>query len=52
METRHINKNIHYFCKMRPIQSIFGIGFTSSAVPLEWFVCYVDEEHYKVEVNY
>ena len=52
METRHINKNIHYFCKMRPIQSIFGIGFTSSSDPLEWFECYVDEERYTVEDNY
>lgn len=48
----HINKDIHYFCKMRPIQSIFGIGFTSSSDALEWFECYVDEERYKVEDNY
>ena len=48
----HINKNIHYFCKMRPIQSIFGIGFTSSSDALEWFECYVDEERYKVGDNY
>lgn len=45
----HINKDIHYFCKMRPIQSIFGIAFTSSSDELEWFECYVDEERYKVE---
>ena len=48
----HINKDIHYFCKMRPTQSIFGIGFTSSSDALEWFECYVDEERYKVEDNY
>lgn len=48
----HINKDIHYFCLMRPIQSIFGISFTSSSDELEWFECYVDEERYKVEDNY
>lgn len=48
----HINKDIHYFCLMRPIQSIFGIGFTSSSDASEWFECYVDEEQYKVEDNY
>ena len=48
----HINKDIHYFCMMRPIQSIFGIGFTSSSDALEWFECYVDEGEYKVEDNY
>lgn len=48
----HINKDVHYFCKMRPIQSLFGIGFTSSSDELEWFECYVDEERYKVEDNY
>ena len=42
----HINKDIHYFCKMRPIQSLFGISFTSSSDELEWFECYVDEEGY------
>ena len=48
----HINKDIHYFCMMRPIQSIFGIAFTSSSDASEWFECYVDEEQYKVEDNY
>lgn len=50
--SNNINKDIHYFCLMRPIQSIFGIGFTSSSDALEWFECYVDEERYKVEDNY
>lgn len=50
--SNHINKDIHYFCNMRPIQSIFGIGFTSSSDAFEWFECYVDEEIYKVEDNY
>lgn len=50
--SNHINKDIHYFCMMRPIQSIFGIAFTSSSDALEWFECYVDEERYKVEDNY
>lgn len=50
--SNHINKDIHYFCKMRPIESIFGISFTSSSDELEWFECYVDEERYKVEDNY
>ena len=48
----HINKDIHYFCMMRPIQSLFGISFTSSSDELEWFECYVDEERYKVADNY
>ena len=48
----HINKDIHYFCLMRPIQSFFGIGFTSSSDEPEWIECYVDEETYKVEDNY
>lgn len=50
--SNNINKDIHYFCLMRPTQSIFGIGFTSSSDALEWFECYVDEERYKVEDNY
>lgn len=50
--SNHINKDIHYFCKMKPIQSIFGIAFTASSDALEWFECYVDEERYKVEDNY
>lgn len=48
----HINKDIHYFCLMRPIESFFGISFTSSLDEPEWFECYVDEERYKVEDNY
>lgn len=48
----NINTEIHYFCKMRPTQSIFGIGFTSSSDELEWFECYVDETRYKVENGY
>lgn len=50
--TNNINKDIHYFCLMRPTQSILGISFTSSSDELEWFECYVDEERYKVEDNY
>lgn len=49
---QNINKNIHYFCKMRPIQSFLGISFTSSSDELEWFECYVDEDRYKVDDNY
>ncbi len=48
----HINKDIHYFCLMRPIQSLFGIGFTCSSDALEWFECEVVEDRYKVEDNY
>ena len=50
--SNHINKDIHYFCLMRPIQSIFGISFTSSLDELEWVECYVDEERYKVDDGY
>ena len=50
--SNHINKDIHYFCMMRSIQSISKIRFTSSSNSLEWFECYVDEEQYKVEDNY
>lgn len=50
--SNHINRDTHYFCLMRPIQSLFGIGFTSSSDALEWFECYVDEERYKVEDGY
>ena len=50
---RQINKDIHYFCLMRPIQPLFGgFGFTSSLDAEEWFECYVDEERYKVDDNY
>lgn len=49
----HINKDIHYFCLMRPINTFMGmISFTSSDDPLMWFECYVDEECYKVDDNY
>ena len=49
----HINKDIHYFCLMRPINTFMGmISFTSSDDPLMWFECYIDEEHYKVDDNY
>ena len=48
----HINKDIHYFCLMRPIQYVFGLAFTSSSDELEWVECYVDEERYKVEDSY
>lgn len=52
---RHINKDIHYFCLMHPIDTTFacfGISFTSSSDEPLWFECYVDEERYKVEDNY
>lgn len=50
---RQINKDIHYFCLMRPIEPLFGgFGFTSSLDEEEWFECYVDEERYKVDDNY
>lgn len=49
---RHINKDIHYFCLMQPIQSIFGIAFGCSSDNFEWFECFVDEERYKVDDNY
>ena len=50
---RQINKDIHYFCLMRPIIPLFGgFGFTSSLDAEEWFECYVDEERYKVDDNY
>lgn len=52
MNSNHINRDIHYFCKMRPTQSIFGISFTSSSDEPEWFECYVDEKRYKVADNY
>ena len=49
---KHINKEIHYFCLMRPIQRILNVAFTNSSDELEWFECYVDEERYKVDDNY
>lgn len=52
---RHINKDIHYFCLMHPIDNTFacfGISFVSSSDAPCWFECYVDEERYKVEDNY
>ncbi len=48
----NINKNIHYFCLMRPVQSIFGISFTCSSDELQWYECEVDESRYKVDENY
>lgn len=50
--SNHINKDIHYFCLMRPIQRILNVAFTNSSDTPEWFECYVDEERYKVEDNY
>ena len=49
---RHINRDIHYFCLMRPIQRILGVAFTNSSDAMEWFECYVDENQYKVDDNY
>ena len=52
---RHINKDIHYFCLMHPIDysfSHFGIAFTSSSDEPIWFECEVDESRYKVDDNY
>lgn len=49
---RHINKDIHYFCLMHPIQSFFGISFTTSSDEPEWFECEVVEDRYKVDDNY
>ncbi len=49
---RHINKDIHYFCLMRPIQSFFDISFTTSSDAPEWFECEVVEDRYKVADNY
>ena len=48
----HINKDIHYFCLMRPIQRILNVAFTNSSDSLQWFECCVDEGRYKVEDNY
>ena len=48
----HINKDIHYFCLMRPINTFMGISFKSSNNPMMWFECYVDESRYKVADNY
>lgn len=49
----HINKDIHYFCMMRPINTFMGMmSFTSSSDPMMWFECYIDEERYKVDDNY
>lgn len=54
MENNHynINKHIHYFCLMRPVQSLFGISFTCSSDELQWYECEVDESRYKVDENY
>lgn len=49
---RHINKDIHYFCLMHPIQSFFGISLTTSSDEPEWFECEVVEDRYKVDDNY
>lgn len=49
---RHINKDIHYFCLMHPIQSFMGVAFTCSSDEPMWFECEVNEERYKVEDNY
>ena len=52
---RKINKDIHYYALMKPIDntfSHFGISFTSSSDPDMWFECYVDESRYKVDDNY
>ena len=52
---RKINKHIHYYALMKPIDntfSQFGISFTSSSDPDMWFECYVDESRYKVDDNY
>ncbi len=48
---RHINKDIHYFCLMHPIQSFFGISFTTSSDEPEWLECEVVEDRYKVDDN-
>lgn len=48
----NINKHIHYFCLMRPVQSLFGISFTCSSDALQWYECEVDESRYKVDKNY
>lgn len=49
----NINKDIHYFCLMRPINTFMGmISFTSSDDPLMWFECKVDESQYKVDDSY
>ena len=52
---RNINKGLHYFCLMQPIDysfAPFGIAFTSSANEPVWFECAVDESRYKVDDNY
>ncbi len=50
---RNIDKEAHYFCLMRPIETFMGIiSFTSSDTPFEWFECFVDENRYKVDDNY
>ena len=52
---RNINKGLHYFCLMQPIDysfAPFGIAFTSSSDEPVWFECAVDESRYKVDENY
>lgn len=48
----NIDKNIHYFCLMQPVQSFFGIGFTCSSDEFQWYECTIDESRYKVDENY
>jgi hypothetical protein len=54
MEKNHygIDKNIHYFCLMEPVQSFLGIGFTCSCDGFNWYECEIDESRYKVDENY
>ncbi len=48
----NIDKSIHYFCLMQPIQSFFNISFTCSSDAFEWFECEIDESRYQVDDNY
>lgn len=51
----NINKNIHYYALMQPIDysfAPFGIAFTCGSDEPVWFECAVDESRYKVDDNY
>lgn len=49
-----IDKNKHYFVRMRPINIVPLIGwcYTSSSDPEKWVECEVVEDRYKVEDGY
>lgn len=47
-----IDKTKHYFVPMHPVESIFGISFTTSSSEERLVECEIVEERYKVEDNY